>query len=516
MEVLLEMLQQQQTSLIPTQPHLHPEGGIAGIYCANLECKMRSGERSRGHQSCRALLCGNCCQNAARLVAETGENRPVCKVHSKRVHTGHRPSRSGSEVHAQTGDNLELEDINGQVDQIAQMEAALKKSIMLVIWYRNGIEPLRLPYEVPTFPLFRLSDFPDLMGDLGLSPSSYIDAYNAETGQWEQHKITTVRSIAQRTYTNNSNSVTLFPLLPLDLQETVPRLLYRLRPSLLESLTDCPSLDTELGLQPPSRHEQEKKRQLEEASAPPAKYHRIAGPSTASPVSNGSSYLITSNGKVNQALLINPAVENGGNLGSTSSSSPEGNSNTNPIVPIWHSSAPIEFPTCAQDSGINHLSSTAHTQPKPSTPSTTTKRWPTDFSVREVVAGFTAMSTLIANAPTAGSIRQKAAFESVFGCKYVKSTTGRAKLYWKRASEEVRAHFLSIPQGDAAGRWANLVHLMDGKLVIEVGGEEGDVAGRVDGPEGGNDEEEGMHEENDITGASGVVPIEPIQMQNVT
>lgn len=77
-----------------------------------------------------------------------------------------------------------------------------------------------------TFPFFQLQDFPELVAELGLQPSSYIDVYNCETGLWEQHKISTVRNVGQD-----------------------QRLLYRLRPSLLDGLTDCPSLDQELALQ---------------------------------------------------------------------------------------------------------------------------------------------------------------------------------------------------------------------------------------------------------------------------
>ena len=45
----------------------------AGIHCANPNCRTRAGERSRGHQSCRAQLCGSCCQNEAKAAAEKGE-----------------------------------------------------------------------------------------------------------------------------------------------------------------------------------------------------------------------------------------------------------------------------------------------------------------------------------------------------------------------------------------------------------------------------------------------------------
>lgn len=65
----------------------------------------------------------------------------------------------------------------------------------------------------------------------------------------------------------------------------------------------------------------------------------------------------------------------------------------------------------------------------------------------------------------------------VTSCGYVKSTVGRAKLYWKRASQEIRDHFLALPKDDPRGRWTHFVHLMDGRLVIEVGKDKGGAAG---------------------------------------
>ena len=83
--------------------------------------------------------------------------------------------------------------------------------------------------------------------------------------------------------------------------------------------------------------------------------------------------------------------------------------------------------------------------------------------------------------------RQRGAFERVFGCRYVKSTVGRARLYWKRASPEIKEHFLALNPNDQRGKWQNFVHLMDGRLIIEVGkgGEGGGVAGGIVGDAGG-------------------------------
>lgn len=104
-----------------------------------------------------------------------------------------------------------------------------------------------------------------------------------------------------------------------------------------------------------------------------------------------------------------------------------------------------------------------------------TRRWPTDYTVHAISTGFDRMAALVRGADGssgAGAMRQKAAFEQVFApCRYVKSTVGRAKLYWKRATPEVRTHFLALSPEDPRARWSQFVHLMDGRLVIDVGKE---------------------------------------------
>ena len=58
------------------------------------------------------------------------------------------------------------------------------------------------------------------------------------------------------------------------------------------------------------------------------------------------------------------------------------------------------------------------------------KRWPNDYAVCEIAAGFAQMDKLTAATP---SLTQRAAFERVFGCRYVKSTVCRHRGVWKRA-----------------------------------------------------------------------------------
>ncbi|KAH8115668.1 hypothetical protein DFH11DRAFT_1586328 [Phellopilus nigrolimitatus] len=419
-----------------------PSDSPAGIHCANPDCRTRAGERSRGHQSCRALLCGHCCQHAAKVAAEAGEQRPVCKVHARRVHTGHRPSPKDQLLQpAETnnwtggGDTQELQEL---FEKRAKLEQSLKRSLTMVVWYRNGCEPLRLAHEVTTFPLFQLQDFPELVGELGLQSASYVDTYNIETGQWEQHKISTVRSVEQE-----------------------QRLLYRLRPSLLDSLTDCPFLDQELSLQP---H--------------PIAYHlkRQSEPLTPSPSAKQARVISNSHPVRAPATPVSasPAM-------TQSWESPNGN----PAAGRWSFA-----PSGAQPVANRASSSTAPQGDTDGSPPG--RRWPTDFSVHEITEGFDAMGTIL---KADASARQRSAFEHVFApCRYVKSTVGRAKLYWKRASPEVKDHFLALPRGDPRARWMHFVHLMDGRLIIELGE-------KKDGEDGGK--ESADEEEAAVNGALG-------------
>ncbi|KAL5508652.1 hypothetical protein ACEPAH_6271 [Sanghuangporus vaninii] len=441
------------TAMDPSRPSgssslVHPAvDPPAGIYCANPDCRTRAGERSRGHQSCRALLCGHCCQNAALAAAEAGEQRPICKVHARRVHTGHKPAPktehrpeessipnttgTGISTSSPAGPRLgESEELHDLLEKRARLEQSLKRSLTMVIWYRNGCDPLRIAHEVSTFPLFQLQDFPELIGELGLQPSSYIDAYNTETGQWEQHKISTVRSVEQD-----------------------QRLLYRLRPSLLDSLTDCPFLEQELSLQhAPKSNLTKRHPSAPLASSPPGKQVRVL--SNPTPVRAPTT---TSPQNTTLQNWDSPMSGVSTKQGPTawSYTAPAGTA----LPGVRHSPSTV-IP--AATSSVDHSNSVTNN-------SGSIKRWPTDYTVHEIVEGFDTMAEIMKSDPSA---RQRNAFERVFPpCRYVKSTVGRAKLYWKRASEEIRSHFLALPRDDPRGKWTHFVHLMDGRLVIEVGKE---------------------------------------------
>jgi hypothetical protein len=151
MESTLGVIQHQG----PPQTQAGASESPAGIHCSNADCRTRTGERSRGHQSCRWLLCGHCCQNAAKAAVEAGDQRQICKVHSRRVHTGHRPlpkdphSQPPVQFHA----HVDQSGMNGKVtngwlnaneadlghellERRSELEQSLRRSIMLVVWYQ--------------------------------------------------------------------------------------------------------------------------------------------------------------------------------------------------------------------------------------------------------------------------------------------------------------------------------------------------------------------------------------------
>ncbi|KAI0751767.1 hypothetical protein C8Q80DRAFT_597582 [Daedaleopsis nitida] len=143
---------------------------------------------------------------------------------------------------------------------------------------QSNTQPLRLRKEIPTFPLFRLSELSDLVSTLGLSNQAYVDAYNLQARTWEQEDICAVHSV-----------------------ESGQRMLYRIRRNLIQGLEDneCPGLDSELELQHRStrdpgagldtKNAQSRKRRAEDRMCSPlSKYHK------SSPSSSTQSLLYSS------------------------------------------------------------------------------------------------------------------------------------------------------------------------------------------------------------------------------
>lgn len=288
-------------------------------------------------------------------------------------------------------------------DPRAHLEDALKRSVTVVFWYKPDSPPIRLHGEVTTFPLFQLSQFAHLATDLGLGPAAYVDAYNPYARAWEQQTISAVQAV-----------------------ESEQRLLFRVRKSLLEGLDDreCPSLAEEICLQPASQSPSSNARKRPASDTP---------------------------------MLMGPPVK----YARVGSSPSRGDA---PIVP---SASPITLPTpfVAVDPSVPGPSKQIAS---PSTDGASTqltfqtlplvKRWPNDYTVFELSAGFQQMDVLVAQQP---SLTQRSAFERVFNCRYVKSTVCRHRGVWRRAPKVLRETFERMGQ-DERGLWSEFIKRIEG------------------------------------------------------
>ncbi|KAI0092890.1 hypothetical protein BDY19DRAFT_926960 [Irpex rosettiformis] len=278
-----------------------------------------------------------------------------------------------------------------------RMEESRQRSITLVFWYKAGCEPIRLHEEIATFPLFSLAQAAQLVKDLGLLPNTYIDAYNPQAGTWEQQTITTVRQV-----------------------HSEQRLLFRMRKSLLEGLKDqeCLSLENEIRMQPLglqngqvlSSPQRSLKRPMPDtattdASPPAAKQFRAAGPGP---------------------FVVKQQTNN---VATPQAYQSPGTSHSPMPNPHLHQSLSPD-----QQQSIGNAMAIDSSPPLPAG----AKRWPNDYHVCEISAGLDRVDDLVSQTP---SVTQKAAFERVFGCRYVKSTVCRHRSVWKRADNNLREQF---------------------------------------------------------------------------
>ncbi|OJA21339.1 hypothetical protein AZE42_07117 [Rhizopogon vesiculosus] len=327
-----------------------------------------------------------------------------------------------------------------------QMEQSLKRSITLVIWYKPvqqpACDPIRLNHEISTFPLFQLSHFPSVVSDLELTPASYLDTYNNVTGNWEQHMITTVRTI-----------------------ETDQRLLYKLRKSLLSGLSDdeCQGLAEELALQSKKKQAASptilvqhsmKRPATEHADGPPAK--RLYPEGYPHPM------YIPPMGYMYPPVAIGHAMSTP--AGPSNANSPEGDASSPMLIPYsvpatpmggQTPSSPGQFSTVSPSSATRAGSGTSF----PQHPHPPLKRWPNDYTVSEIAAGFRQMDALIAQTPNS---TQRVAFERVFGCRYVKSTVCRHRGVYRKADGAIRSMFEGMGTDERAV-WGEFVRRVEGR-----------------------------------------------------
>ncbi|KAI0052679.1 hypothetical protein FA95DRAFT_1675044 [Auriscalpium vulgare] len=362
-----------------------------------------------------------------------------------------------------------------------QSEELYKRSVMLVIWYKAHTMPLRFLHPLPTFPFLQLTQFPSLLTSLSLNQTSFLDAYNPASGHWEQHMVDTVRLV-----------------------ETEQRVLYRLRKSLLDGLSEeeCPGIQEEIASQPRSeqRHfpvssapQTSLKRPATEPpvdASPPAKFYAAEGiyhgsPSQpqphqyAIPVSQPQSYpqnLSTPKHHGQNQIPIQVANGNGAQSIQGSAPSPASRNGSTPkpqpysfqqgslYASVHNSPTPTPAPTNhnaqSPEALPPHLRSPQSSPaPIPYHPHPPLKRWPNDYTVSEVAAGFRQMDGLITAMPT---LTQRAAFERVFGCRYVKSTVCRHRGVWRKAEEDVRSIFEAMGRDERAV-WGEFVRRVEGR-----------------------------------------------------
>ncbi|KDQ65178.1 hypothetical protein JAAARDRAFT_28816 [Jaapia argillacea MUCL 33604] len=401
--------------------------------------------------------------------------------------------------------------------QKTEMADSLKRAITLILWYKPNISPVRLNHHVPTFPLFQLSHFPQLITELGLTSSSYLDTYNDRTGQWEQHMITTVRTV-----------------------DSEQRILYKVRKSLFDGLMDseCPGFAEEMSLQAKAQAQKTASTLLNQTNSVSnggkvgkTKSGKKRPASDEQPLSSPpTKYHITDYGAQQQAQQqgygVPPPPPPGGQGYPQNLSVPNGGGPPNPGMgqmpyppyqpPPHYGPGPLMAMPPPYPAYPNHPGPHPPHQPPPPTSSSgapfhshthppAIKRWPNDYTVSEVTIGFAQMDGLMSQTP---SITQRVAFERVFGTRYVKSTVCRHRGVWKRAGKGVGG----LVGGAEREMWGDFVRRMEGRrgeapkphLVVgptmDVAGGPGglshaqlyggDPDGRVDGSPGDEEEEE--------------------------
>lgn len=283
----------------------------------------------------------------------------------------------------------------------------------------------------------------------------YIDAYNPQAGTWEQQTISTVRQV-----------------------HSEQRLLFRMRKSLLEGLKDleCVGLENEIRMQPHglgpgpglgmqngnglqqvlASPQRSLKRQMPDsattdASPPAAKQFRTAAASATAGVGGPFAGMNQQTGNV--AATTPQSYQS---PGTTHSPMPNPHLHQS-LSPGMHPSSPFARSAGALSQSVDQQqqqsigNAMAIDNSPPLQPGS--KRWPNDYHVCEIASGLDRVDELVSQTP---SVTQKAAFERVFGCRYVKSTVCRHRSVWKRADVGLREQFKRMGTVDRA-LWGEFV-----------------------------------------------------------
>ncbi|KAG6877688.1 hypothetical protein C0992_009431, partial [Termitomyces sp. T32_za158] len=353
------------------------------------------------------------------------------------------------------------------------------RSITIVVWYRAGTEPIRLHYMNPTFPYFQLLQLEMLVKDLALMAGSFIDTYNPHSGTWEQHTTGAVRRVT-----------------------TQQRLLYKTRRSLLDGLSehDCPGLPQEVAAQgpiplqtpsvPPSERSiaatvptVRKRAAPDDSSSEPFQKVHIPNycyPAHLSPSANGQ--VPSSVTEAPNIIYVNSSYSSYPSQMFYPSPAPAPATTVSTAAPVNTSSAsspalpPIPASSPTPDPALSpSISSQAETQtpstsvslpPIPYHPHPPLKRWPNDYTVSELTNGFRMMDALVRDGGSRGSgtvgMTQRAAFERVFGSRYVKSTVCRHRGVWRKSAGPLREQFERMGTDERAC-WGEFVRRVEGR-----------------------------------------------------
>lgn len=293
------------------------------------------------------------------------------------------------------------------------------------------------------------------MNDLGLSPNTFVDSYNPHSSTWEQQTITTVRLI-----------------------ESEQRLLFRIRKSLLDGLSDndCPGTDHEIGLQSrftrsPSApvvlpvNSLKRPADPSDSYGPPTKYYRHDEYSAQR--TYAASPPAQENGVYPQSISVAKSQPPNDMPVPTYPHHSPLTQNSHPPANIQppHTHAPPnnshQYPTPSPGLSTPSTSQSSSSEPAiPYHPHPPLKRWPNDYTVSEIAAGFRQMDAMISAQPT---LTQKSTFQKVFGCRYIKSTVCRHRAVWKRADPSLKDTYEKMGTDERAV-WGEFVKKAEGKI----------------------------------------------------
>ncbi|KAI0360949.1 hypothetical protein OH77DRAFT_1508140 [Trametes cingulata] len=294
-----------------------------------------------------------------------------------------------------------------------ELTRKVKVNVMFVIWCKAGQAPQRWEEPVMTFPRVQLAALPRLIEVFALSDSSIIERLDLAERYWVGGSIQSVFTV------DNTRRV----------GDSSPRVLLRIRADLGTpfSENDCPELDIEL-----QRLGYRSKRRLEECSSSASSHTKVAR-------------MLPQHSEGRNCTPHVPRLAAEG---------PVDGDDMPPVRNISRSS-----PT---SSNINHESAAPSTVAHPSAVTVKVedsgcgpslgRKWPLDFTVKEVSDGFKKMHELVKNDPL-GKLTKAKAFPLVFGVRWTHSTHYKYEKIWSTAPQELRRQFLLLGQ-QPEGKWS--------------------------------------------------------------